>query len=172
VQELAQEYADRAGLKLDCSNPSAIVSRHAAAIVSQTPREFDLPGIPWPSHFHHAGPFFEAGRDTMAFAWENLDGRPLVYASPGTFVNGLDSIYKAKLSAVGRMPEIQVVLSTGTNIEHADLGPIPANVPSRGQGSLARTAQAFLALHHPCRTQYDSGVPRTRFAHDCYSHCL
>jgi zeaxanthin glucosyltransferase len=129
VQPLAEEYAERAGLKLDWSNPAATVSRHAAAVVSQTPKEFDLPGIPWPSQFHYAGPFFDdAGREPIPFPWEKLNGTPLVYASLGTLVNGLDSIYKTILPAVGRIPEIQVVLAKGNNIELADLGPIPPNV--------------------------------------------
>ena len=129
VQGLAEEYAEQAGLKFDWSNPPATVSRHAAAVVSQTPKEFDFPGIPWPSQFHYAGPFFdEGGREPIPFAWEKLDSRPLVYASLGTLVNGLDSIYKTILPAVGRMPDIQVVLAKGSNIELADLGPIPPNV--------------------------------------------
>ncbi len=129
VQPLAAEYAERVGLKLDWSDPAATVSRHAAAIVSQTPKEFDFPGIPWPSQFHYAGPFFdEAGRESVPFPWEKLDARPLIYASLGTLVNGLDDIYKTILPAVGRMPEIQVVLAKGNNIELAELGPIPANV--------------------------------------------
>jgi len=129
VQDLAEKYAERVGLKLDWSNPRATVSRHAAAVVSQTPKEFDLPGIPWPSQFHYTGPFFdEAGRELIPFPWEKLDDRPLVYLSLGTLVNGLDSIYKTILPAVGRMPEIQVVLAKGNNIDLADLGPIPPNV--------------------------------------------
>jgi MGT family glycosyltransferase len=129
VQTLAEEYAERAGLKLDWRDPGATISRHAAAIVSQTPKEFDLPNIPWSSEFHYAGPFFdEAGREPIQFDWEKLDGRPLFYASLGTLVNGLDMIYKAILSAVGRMPEVQVVLSKGTNIKLEELGPIPTNV--------------------------------------------
>jgi zeaxanthin glucosyltransferase len=129
VQELAEEYADSVGLKLDWSNPRETVSRHAAAIVSQIPSEFDLPGITWPSAFHYAGPFFdEAGREAIPFAWERLDARPLVYASLGTLVNGHEIIYQTILSAVERIPEIQVVLSKGTNIGLAGLGPIPANV--------------------------------------------
>ncbi len=129
VQPLAAEYAVRAGLKFDWSDPPATVSRHAAAVVSQTPKEFDLPGIPWPSQFHYAGPFFdEAGREPIPFPWEKLDGRPLVYASLGTLVNGMPSIYQTILAAVGRMPEIQVVLSKGNNIELNELGVIPPNV--------------------------------------------
>jgi zeaxanthin glucosyltransferase len=129
VQPLAEGYAERNGLKLDWSNPRATVSRRAAAVVSQTLKEFDFPGIPWPSQFHYAGPFFDgAGRQPIPFPWEKLDGRPLVYASLGTLVNGLDSIYKTILPAVGRMSEIQVVLAKGNNIELADLGPVPSNV--------------------------------------------
>lgn len=129
VQELAEKYSESVGLKLDWSNPRETISRHAAAVVSQTPREFDLPNIPWPSEFHYAGPFSDdAGREPISFDWEKLDGKPLVYASLGTLVNGLDTIYKAILAAVGHMPEIQVVLSKGTNITLAELGPIPDNV--------------------------------------------
>lgn len=39
-----------------------------------------------------------------------------------TLVNGIKSIYQAILGAVGLMPEIQVVLAKGSNIELADLG--------------------------------------------------
>jgi zeaxanthin glucosyltransferase len=129
VQPLAEEYAERAGLTLDWSDPAATVSRHAAAIVSQTPKEFDLPGIPWPPQFLYGGPFFDdAGREPISFPWEKLDSRPLIYASLGTLVNGMASIYQAILAAVGRMPETQVVLAKGNNIELSDLGPIPRNV--------------------------------------------
>jgi zeaxanthin glucosyltransferase len=129
VQPLAEEYAERAGLTLDWSDPAATVSRHAAAIVSQTPKEFDLPGIPWPPQFLYSGPFFDdAGREPIPFPWEKLDSRPLIYASLGTLVNGMASIYQAILAAVGRMPETQVVLAKGNNIELSDLGPIPRNV--------------------------------------------
>jgi MGT family glycosyltransferase len=127
VQELAAPYAERVGLKIDWSDPTPTFAK--LAVVSQTPKEFDLPGIPWPPQFHHAGPFFDdAGREPIPFAWEKLDGRPLVYASLGTLVNGMESIYKAILGAVGRLPEIQVVLAKGNNIELSELGPIPSNV--------------------------------------------
>lgn len=43
-------------------------------------------------------------------------------------MNGMASIYKTILAAVGRVPEIQVVLVKGNNIELNELGPIPSNV--------------------------------------------
>jgi zeaxanthin glucosyltransferase len=50
VQELAAAYAERVGLKIDWSDPASTFSK--LAVVSQTPKEFDLPGIPWPPQFH------------------------------------------------------------------------------------------------------------------------
>ena len=127
VGELAVDYAKRIGLNVDLSDPAATVSK--LAVVSQMPKEFDFHGIPWPEQFHYAGPFFdEAGREPVPFPWEKLDGRPLIYASLGTLVNGAASIYKNILPAVGRMPEFQVVLPKGKNIELSELGPIPSNV--------------------------------------------
>ena len=150
VQPLAEEYAERAGLILDWSDPSATVSRQAAAIVSQTPIEFDLPGIPWPSQFHYTGPFFDdAGREPIPFPWEKLDGRPLIYASLGTLVNGMTRIYHTILAAVGRMPEIQVVLTKGNNIELNDLGAIPPNVIVVDQApQLELLKRAVLCITH------------------------
>jgi zeaxanthin glucosyltransferase len=43
-------------------------------------------------------------------------------------VNGLGSVYKTILLAAGKLPEIQVVLAKGNNIELAELGPIPSNI--------------------------------------------
>lgn len=129
VQPLAEEYAERIGLRLDWSNPPITISRQAAVIVSQTPEEFDLPGISWPPQFHYTGPFLdEDGREAIPFPWEKLDGRPLVYASLGTLVNGMADIYQTILAAVGKMPEVQVVLAKGHNIDRNELGPVPTNV--------------------------------------------
>src|SRR4029450_12010512 len=67
-------------------------------LVTQTPREFDFPGAPWPPEFHYAGPFHdEVGREPVAFPWETLTGAPLIYASLGTLVNGQSRVYGAIL---------------------------------------------------------------------------
>jgi zeaxanthin glucosyltransferase len=127
VKELAAPYAERAGLKIDWSDPTPTFSK--LAIVSQTPKEFDLPGIPWPPQFHHTGPFFdEAGREPIPFPWEKLDSRPLIYVSLGTLLNGIEDVYKNILAAVEKLPENQVVLAKGYNIELSRLGSIPSNV--------------------------------------------
>jgi UDP:flavonoid glycosyltransferase YjiC (YdhE family) len=131
------------------------MSRQAAAIVSQTPKEFDLPGIPWPPQFHYAGPFFDdAGREPIPFRWEKLDGRPLIYASLGTLVNGMAIIYQTILAAVGRMSEIQVVLARGNNIDIDELGPFrPTSSWSTKRLSSNSSYVPRSALHTPDSTR-------------------
>jgi zeaxanthin glucosyltransferase len=123
---LAKAYAEKAGLQIDWTNPATAVPR--LAVITQTPKEFDFQGIPWPPEFHYAGPFHEsAGRASIPFPWETLNGKPLIYSSLGTLVNGLDHVYKIILEAVEKLSEAQVVLSIGTNIDPDCLNPIPLN---------------------------------------------
>ena len=127
IVPVAMSYAEKLGLQVDWSDFSATASK--LAVITQTPKEFDFPGIPWPAEFHYAGPFYDIdGRDPIAFPWEKLNGNPLVYASMGTLVNGLERVYKIILQAVGHLSGIQVVLSVGKNLKLDDLGTIPSNV--------------------------------------------
>jgi len=123
----AMPYAEKMGLEIDWNNPGSTAS--PLAVITQTPKEFDFPGAPWPPQFHYAGPFHDdEGREPVAFPWERLTGAPLIYGSLGTLVNGLPHVYRAILEAVGQLAETQLVLSVGTNIELEELGPIPSNV--------------------------------------------
>jgi zeaxanthin glucosyltransferase len=127
VVPVAMSYADKMGLQIDWSDFTATTSK--LAVMTQTPKEFDFPGIPWPAQFHYTGPFHDIeGREPIAFPWEKLTGNPLVYASMGTLVNGLERVYKTVLQAVKRLSDIQVVLSVGKNLKLDDLGAIPSNV--------------------------------------------
>ena len=124
---LAMSYADKMGLAIDWSDFAATTSK--LAVITQTPKEFDFPGIPWPTQFHYTGPFHDKdGREPIAFPWKKLSRKPLVYASMGTLVNGLAKVYETVLRAVGQLPEIQVVLSVGENVKPDSLGTIPSNV--------------------------------------------
>jgi MGT family glycosyltransferase len=123
---VAQSYAERNGLEIDWSNPAATVSK--LAVITQTPKEFDFPIPHLPPQFHYAGPFHDdRGREPVSFPWEKLNGKALIYASLGTLVNGLNNVYGTILEAVGEFPEMQVVLSVGSNVDPGDLGPIPSN---------------------------------------------
>jgi MGT family glycosyltransferase len=123
---VAQSYAERNGLEIDWSDPAATVSN--LAVITQTPKEFDFPIRHLPPQFHYAGPFHDnEGREPVPFPWEKLTGKPLIYASMGTLVNGQNIVYRTILEAVGQVPGMQVVLSVGRNFSPGDLGPIPSN---------------------------------------------
>ena len=163
VVPVAMSYAEKVGLQVDWSDFTATTSE--LAVMTQTPKEFDFPGIPWPAQFHYTGPFHDiGGRESIAFPWEKLAGNPLVYASMGTLVNGLERVYKTILQAVGRFSDIQVVLSVGKNLKRDDLGIIPSNVivvPTAPQLELLKRA-ALCITHAGLNTALESlaqGVP-------------
>ncbi|ADV82704.1 glycosyltransferase [Terriglobus saanensis] len=161
--EVAMAHAEKVGLQVDWSVPGSTLSR--LAIISQTPKGFDFPEIPWPENFYYAGPFHDdQGRASVPFPWEKLTGAPLIYASLGTLVNGLDYLYKTILAAVERIPNIQVVLSVGKNIDLESLGTIPPNtivVRSAPQIELLKRAELCIT-HAGLNTALESlaqGVP-------------
>jgi zeaxanthin glucosyltransferase len=145
---LASAYADKVGLEIDWSNPASTISK--LAIISQIPKEFDFSGRPLLPQFHYTGPFHEdEGREPVPFAWDKLNGKPLIYASLGTLVNGLEQVYRTILKAVAPLTDVQVVLSMGRNVELEDLGPVPSNtivVPSAPQLELLK--RASLCITH------------------------
>jgi MGT family glycosyltransferase len=89
---------------------------------------------------------------------------PLIYASLGTLVNGLSHVYKAILQAVAKLPDVQLVLSVGKNINSNELGPIPLNtsvVTSAPQIELLKRATLCIT-HAGLNTALESlgqGVP-------------
>ena len=148
IAEVAKPYAETAGLQIDWNDPTATTSK--LAVIAQTPVEFDFPNPHWPAEFHNAGPFHDdEGRRKVPFPWEKLTGDPLVFASLGTLVNGLEYVYRIILDAVRTLPGIQVVLSVGYNVDLDDLGPIPSNtivVSSAPQIELLK--RAVLCITH------------------------
>ena len=126
VLAIAQAYADRNRLEIDWSNPAATSCE--LATITQTPKEFDFPIPELPPRFYYAGSLQDKeGRERIPFSWEKLTDKPLIYASMGTLVNGLENVYRTILEAVSEFPATQVVLSVGRNVDLNDLGPIPAN---------------------------------------------
>jgi zeaxanthin glucosyltransferase len=161
--EVVQPYARELGLEIDWTNPNATLS--PLAVLSQIPREFDFPDIPWPSQFQYTGPYHDGeGRESVAFPWEELTGKPLIYASMGTLVNGLESMYRNILEAVGQMKGVQLVLSVGNNVDVDRIGPIPSNaivVRKAPQIELLRLASLCIT-HAGLNTALESlaqGVP-------------
>jgi zeaxanthin glucosyltransferase len=163
VIPIAQSYAERISLEVDWTDPAATVSK--LAVIAQTPKEFDLPISNLAPQFHYAGPLRDdEGREPVPFPWEKLTGKPLIYGSLGTLVNGLKNVYRTILDAVTEFPETQLVLSVGRNLDPSDLGPIPPNaivVRSAPQTELLKKA-ALCITHAGLNTALESlaeGVP-------------
>jgi MGT family glycosyltransferase len=89
------------------------------------------------------------GREPVAFPWEKLSGKPLVYASMGTLLNGLEHVYKAILQATAHLSGIQAVLAVGKNVELSDLGTIPSNaIVVRTAPQIELLQRAALCITH------------------------
>jgi len=148
VVDVAKAYAKKHGLQIDWSRPAATISK--LAVVSQSPKEFDFPNIPWPPQFHYAGPFHDGeGREPIAFPWEKLTGEPLIYASMGTLVNGMEYVHRTILAAAKKIPGTQLVLSVGKNIDPKELEPIPPNaIVVRSAPQINLLKQASLCITH------------------------
>ena len=145
---IARAFAEEAGLAIDWSQPG--VTGSTLAVITQTPEIFDFPGVQWPPQFHYAGPLSDAkARASVPFAWDRLDGRPLVYASMGTLVNGSVAVQRAILDAAGQLEDHQVVFSVGGNVDLDGFGAIPPNViavPTAPQLELLK--RAVLCITH------------------------
>jgi zeaxanthin glucosyltransferase len=148
VIEVAKEYATVHHLDIDFSDFYATASR--LAVITQTPKEFDLPMSKLPSQFHYAGAFHDAlGREPIDFPYERLTRKPLIYASMGTLLNGMEQVYREILESIRQCPDLQAVVSMGKNIRCEDIEPIPENaivVPRAPQLELLR--RASLCITH------------------------
>jgi zeaxanthin glucosyltransferase len=136
------------GLQIDWNDPGATTSR--LAVITQTPKEFDFPNSGWPAEFHYAGPFHDnEGREQIPFPWEKLTREPLIYASMGTLVNGLEQVYRIILDVVRTLPGVQFVLSTGHNVNPDDLGPIPPNaIVAKSAPQIELLKRSVLCMTH------------------------
>jgi MGT family glycosyltransferase len=123
---VARAYAKQMGLDIDCADPLAGISQ--LGWLTQTPKEFDFKSSHWPPQFHYTGPFHDGNaRAEVEFPWEQLTGEPLIYASMGTLQNGLVSVFKTIVEAVGARPEMQLVLSIGPVLDPKQIESLPAN---------------------------------------------
>lgn len=163
AMSVADDYAKSMGLMINWLDPNATTP--PLAVLTQTPREFDYPNIPWPEQFVYAGPFQdEEGRALVWFPWERLTGETLVYASLGTVVNGIEDIYRIIIEAMSNIPSVQLMLSVGKKVSVEALGELPPHtivVQSAPQLALLRKA-ALCITHAGLNTTLEAithGVP-------------
>lgn len=93
--------------------------------ICQQPPGFEFPRRMLPANFHFVGPLHNLeARTDIAFPWEQLDGRPVVYASMGTLQNGLDGVFRTFAEGCAGL-DVQLVLSLGGNLDPADFTGLP-----------------------------------------------
>ena len=94
------------------------------AQISQQNREFDFPRKELPDCFHYVGPIRSASKPAVDFPWDQLDGRPMIYASFGTFVNRHGRLYAIVAEACAGL-DAQLVLSLGGAASPDDFQGLP-----------------------------------------------
>jgi zeaxanthin glucosyltransferase len=123
----AQAYAKKVGLSVDWNNPHSSLS--PLAWITQCPKEFDFGRAPDFPQFHYTGPFHDGrGRIDFDFPWQQLTGKPIVYASMGTLQNGLADIFRSITQTAVGLKELQFVLAVGGQLDPKQLGDVSANV--------------------------------------------
>jgi zeaxanthin glucosyltransferase len=147
-QDLARAFAATHGMAIDWSDPTATSSRLAE--LTQMPHAFDFPVTHWPAHFHYTAPFINPGsRAPIAFRWDRLNGKRLVYASLGTVVNDHPSVYATIFKAMSGLPDTQLVLSTGRFFNMDELGEVPPDaIVVRSAPQLDLLRRAALCITH------------------------
>ena len=134
------------------------------AQIAQMPEALEFPMAKRPAWLHYTGPFVdEQVREPVAFPWERLNGKPLVYGSMGTLQNGSERTFRTIAEACEGL-EVQLVLSMGGSREPEELGALPGSpivVRYAPQLELVRRA-AVVVTHAGLNTTLESlaeGVP-------------
>jgi zeaxanthin glucosyltransferase len=120
------------------------------AQITQLPEvlEFPIHGSRPPELFY-TGPFVHPQqRPPIDFPWERLDGRPLIYASLGTFQNGSQALFRIIAEACAGL-DAQLAISLGGGLRPEQLGPLPgAPLVVRFAPQLEILQRASLVITH------------------------
>jgi zeaxanthin glucosyltransferase len=90
------------------------------AQLCQMTADVDFPRKQLPSCFHYLGPFCSGPEKTIPFPFEQLNGKPLIYASLGT-LQERDSRYFAIIAEACAGMEAQLVISLGGREANAEM---------------------------------------------------
>ncbi len=97
------------------------------AHIATLPECLDLPHATLPNNFYYTGPFVEEGaRPPIAFPWDRLDGRPLIYVSLGTSRKIAPAIFHMIAEACQGL-DVQVVISLGGSRSPSILEALPGD---------------------------------------------
>ncbi|MDF0674480.1 MAG: glycosyltransferase [Nitrospira sp.] len=93
--------------------------------ISQQPEIFEFPRHELPKHGRFVGSLrLPGGYQPVPFPWEQLDGRPLIYASLGTLQNRIAGMFRVIAEACNGLGA-QLVISTGGGVTPEELGELP-----------------------------------------------
>ncbi|MEG4498817.1 glycosyltransferase [Microcoleus sp. F10-C6] len=124
IREGISEYRRKWNLPLQ-SHPNDYYSKLAQ--ITQQPAEFDFPRQNLPPYFHFTGPYHNpATRKPVHFPFEQLTGKPLIYASMGTIQNRLLEVFQTIASACEGL-DAQLVISLGGGASPESLSQLPGN---------------------------------------------
>ncbi len=117
------------------------------AQICQMPAALDYPREDLPQTFSYVGPLRRPDAP-IAFPWERLDGRPLIYASLGTLQNGRLALFQQFATACEAL-DVQLVISHAGGLSPDQIATLRGNplvVPYAPQQQLL--SRASLALTH------------------------
>ncbi|MDJ0650854.1 MAG: glycosyltransferase [Xenococcaceae cyanobacterium MO_188.B19] len=110
ISEVINKYRQEWNLP-DQSNRNELYSQLAQ--ISQQPAELEFPREELPQWFHFTGPYHSAtGREVPSFPYDQLTGKPLIYASMGTVQNRLIRVFQQIAEACVGL-DAQLVISLG-----------------------------------------------------------
>ncbi len=117
------------------------------AQVSQLPSALDFPRHHLPACFHYTGPYSDS-REPVPFPFDQLNGKPLIYASVGTLQNRLIHIFRHIITACSEF-DVQLVLSLGRGVDPATLSDLPGHpIIVNYAPQLELMSRATLAITH------------------------
>jgi zeaxanthin glucosyltransferase len=151
IQETLNRYRKRWGL-VPLKTPDDSFSRIGQ--IAQMPSEFDFPRKALTSSFHYCGPWFDNLGQPVAFPYEKLDGRPLIYGSLGT-LQQKDSRYFKSIAEACSGLDAQLILSLGRKG-----GPPPADMV--GNPIVVNYAPQLELLSRAAATITHSGMNTTQ----------
>ncbi|HEX4277949.1 MAG TPA: glycosyltransferase, partial [Bryobacteraceae bacterium] len=145
VTSVIAEFRDRWKLAPH-RTPEGSFSRLAQ--ISQQTGAFDFPRRALPASFYYTGPLRNATPNQVAFPWQRLDQRPLIYASLGTLQYSKRDIFRCFAEACAGL-DVQLVIAHCGGLDTDDIRSLagdPIVVHYAPQGEVL--ARARLALTH------------------------
>ncbi len=154
VMQVVASWRKRWGL---ASLRSADDSFSTLAQISQLTRGFDFPRESLPRGFTYAGPLRRPGLQPAPFPWQELDGRPLIYASLGTLQHGKREIFARMAEACAPL-DVQLVIAHNGGLGQTDVAALagrPVAIPFVPQREVLKRA-ALTLTHAGLNTVLDS----------------